>query len=149
MCNSKPNKSKNNQGFTIIEALVAMTMIAFLSIGIMQSFIFGLSIIKKTEQMDQALALAQDKIEELKAAKYDSYGMGCLECSGAGPLPLDLNGKKNYARRTVVNYLDPNTLNNSATDMGLKKIDVSVYYLDPKLANSYLMIYQIETITKK
>lgn len=149
MCNSKPNKLINDRGFTIIEALVAMTLIAFLAIGISQSFVFGLSIIKKTEQMDQALALTQDKIEELKAAKYDSYGTGCLECSGAGPLPLSLNGKNNYARRTVVSYLDPNTLNTAATDMGLKKIDVSIYYRDPKIANNYLLIYQVKTITKK
>ncbi|MEA3464131.1 MAG: prepilin-type N-terminal cleavage/methylation domain-containing protein [Patescibacteria group bacterium] len=116
----------HQQGLSLIEIMVALTILTIAFIGLMQAFPYGLSINKATEDITVASYLAQDKIEELHSLGYDNIATGTPETKHR--LSDDqANYLYFYQRQTEVNYVDGN-LSNSILDTGMKKISVTVYY---------------------
>lgn len=130
---SKSNK-KNQQGLSLIEALLA---VAVLMIGVLVTiniFPAALKISKNAEQETVAANLAQAKIEEMFSLGYDNIAVGTIEARHR--LSADAaNPFYNYERQTVAAYADGD-LNDSAAATGMKKITATVYWVAPHLGIS-------------
>lgn len=123
-----------NQGISMIEAILA---VAVLTIGILVAvtlFPFALKISKNAEQETIAADLAQAKIEEIFSLGYNDIGSGTVEARHR--LANDpQNPFYDFERQTIVQLVNGN-LANSATDLGLKKVTVTVFYNTPVINTS-------------
>lgn len=59
-----------NSGFTLLEVIVAMTILAMFLVPIYARIIMGFEIAKDTERRAKALRLAQDKMTELEMLPF-------------------------------------------------------------------------------
>ena len=129
----------NPSGFSLIEVIVAFTILAVAFIGLVQAFPFGLAINKEAENTTVASYLAQDKIEELTSSGYSDISVGIIEVKHR--LSDDpSNYLYNYQRETVVSYVDGN-LSEVGEGEGMKKISVTIYFINAisKTEKSYNM----------
>src|SRR3990167_663762 len=92
---------KKQSGFSLIEVIVAFTILAIAFIGLVQAFPFGLSINKEAENTTAASYLAQEKIEELVSSGYSNIGVGTIETRHRLSDEAT-NYLYNYQRETVV-----------------------------------------------
>jgi len=131
------NKDKNPSGFSLIEIMVSILILAIAFIGLIQSFPLGLAINKDAENSTIASYLAQDKVEELFSLAYENLSPGVIEAKHR--ISNDPNDYRyQYQRQTEITYLDAN-LNPAVNDLGMKKISTTVYYISPlsKVEKSY------------
>ncbi|MFA6215702.1 MAG: hypothetical protein WC768_03980 [Patescibacteria group bacterium] len=123
---SFPNK---NKGFSIIEGTLAIAVLIIGLMAIMQVFPFGLKVIGDSQNTTIASSVALEKIEELRSVQYDSLATGTIEAKHH--LSADAgNYLYSYQRQTIVELVDAN-FNQSGTDIGLKKITVTVFWVSP------------------
>lgn len=121
----------NNQGISIIEAVLATAVLAIGILSIITLFPMALKISRGAEQETVAANLAQGKIEEIFSLGYENIATGTIE--ERHRLSTDpANPFYNYERQTVSQLVDGD-LNNSVTDLGLKKITVTMYWQTPNL----------------
>ena len=132
-------KISNNQiGLSIIEIMVAFSILVVAFVGLAQVFPFGLSINKTAESSTIASYLVQDKIEELIFLEYDNIGLGIVEVKQR--LSADPNNYLyQYQRQTEIDYVDGDLVT-SVADMGLKRISVTVYF-NNAISNSIVFIF--------
>lgn len=122
-------KSKILKGFTLIEATIAIFVLIIGLTAVTQLFPFSLKISGDSQNITTASVIALEKIEEMRASNYDDITVGTIEVKhrmSADPT----NYLYNYQRETAVAAVDGN-LNNSPTDVGLKKIIVTVFWQSP------------------
>ena len=119
MLNFMPQRSSLQQGFTFVEALVAMFILVSGLLMFLQVFPLGYSVEKANEMKTQAIFLAQEKVEGLLATAYQDIPTGSFS---EAPLPLPFNL---FSRQTEINYVNSN-LENSGVDVGLKRVRVVV-----------------------
>ena len=119
------NFKKAKLGFTLIESLAAIFVLAIGISAIFQAFPSGV-FIQKTAQMNTvANQLCQEKMEEIIAKSYDEMLLGTQE-EAYGSIP----SFNSYKRRTEISYFDPNNPGIvPGSDLGIKKIKVTVYWL--------------------
>lgn len=126
MNNNKPQKKFFQSGLSLLEIMVALTILMVAFIALMQSFPLSLKINKTSENATKASYLAQAKLEELNSLGYDNIAAGVIEAKHR--LSDDTaNYLYYFQRQTEVNYVDGD-LAESVSDTGLKKITVTVYY---------------------
>lgn len=91
----------------MIEALVGVFLLAILSTGIYSSYAFGLKMSTQNRMRTEATAIAEKKIEAIKAMDYADIGVyGSIP---PGPLPATENEVSNgttYTIRTGIRYID-------------------------------------------
>lgn len=118
--------SSNKNGFTLIELIVAFSIIGIAFISLIQAFPYGLSISKEAENKAIASYLAQQKIEELLSLGYNNINIGTIE--NVSHLSSDQSDYLYlYGRTTNISYVDRN-LSDSVIDRGMKKIITTIYY---------------------
>lgn len=118
--------SPNNYGISLLEAIIAIAVLALAILSITQVFPLVLKMSRIAEQTTIAANLAQAQAEYLHYLSYDGITAGVFEARHR--LATDpANPFYQYERQTVVNYVDGN-LANSATDTGLKKISITIYW---------------------
>ena len=116
-------------GFTLIEATVAILILIVGLLAVIQFFPFGLRIIGDSQSLTVASNLALSKIEEFQSLNYEEIGIGTVEPKqrlSADPADYLYH----YQRQTLVETIDAD-LNPSASDIGLKKIVVTVFWQSP------------------
>jgi len=119
-------KFKNQLGMSLLEVMVSFSILSLTFVALMQSFPLSLAINKTSENAAKAAYLAQAKLEELNSLGYDNISTGTIEAKHR--LALAAGDYLYYFQReTIVSFVDGN-LADSASDMGLKKISVTVYY---------------------
>ena len=107
------HKANNNNGFTLMEVLVAMLILSVGLLG-MAALIAGIiNSNKLSNRISTATVLAQDKMEDIKRIGYDNAGGGAEDYNTISDYPL-------YKRLTDVAAGDPAA--------GMKKITVTVYW---------------------
>ena len=117
---------KQQTGFSLMEIMVAFSILVVAFIGLVQSFPFGMSINKEAENITIASYLAQGKIEELISLGYNNINIGVIETKqrlSADPSIYLYY----YQRQTEVSYIDSD-LGESIEDTGMKKISTTIYY---------------------
>jgi prepilin-type N-terminal cleavage/methylation domain-containing protein len=134
------NKSKqylNEKGMSLVEIMVAFSILSVAFMAISYSFPFGLTINKSAESSTIASFLAQDKVEEIISLGYDNTNVGNIEVRHKLSDNED-DYRFVYEREANISYVDSD-LNYSLDDVGLKKISVTVYYINSisKQADSY------------
>jgi type II secretory pathway pseudopilin PulG len=112
------------KGFTIIELLVAITVLIIGIVAILYMFPISVQVEKYSQQLSIAVQLAQEKTEETISKAYLDTTVGTTTESQL-PAPF-----QKYSRQTVINYVDSN-FNPTTTDTGLKKIIVKVTFENP------------------
>lgn len=118
-------------GFTVIEAMIAIAVLAIGFLAVVKIFPVALQISKSAEQATVAMNLAQAKTEELFSSGYDNINVGAIETkSRLSADPADPFYP--YQRETTAGYVDEN-LQSSVSDTGMKKITVTVFWRHPLL----------------
>ena len=111
-----------------------MLAVVVLMIGVLAAaniFPAALKISRSAEQETVAANLAQAEIEDVFSLGYDNIAAGAIEAKHR--LSADeANPFYNFQRQTDVYFVDGN-LSQSASDAGLKKITVTVYWTTPSL----------------
>jgi len=113
------------KAFSIIEVIVALTVFTIGILGIETYFATSSRLTVAANHISTASNLAQGIIDEEIALSYAELnpGTGAME-----RISTDSNSPfYNYQKQITISLID-NSLNPSATDVGLKKIDVKVYY---------------------
>lgn len=133
---------QNQNGLSLIEIMVAFSILMVTFISLMGTFPMGLSINKGAESSSIASYLAQDKIEEINSSDYNSISTGIIE-----PLQKLSADPENYLydfeRETTINYVDSDLLA-TTTDTGIKLASTTVYYDNTqKNKNSFSLILLI------
>lgn len=129
---------KNHQSkcFTIIEAVIAVSILMIGFFGVSQLFPFGLSLQKSSEMKTQATQFAQSKIEKIVSESY--LEIRCtLSAVPCEEIEDQIPENTSFSRNTVIKFADPfNDLQEpvpSDTDTGIKKIEVTVSWNAPLL----------------
>src|SRR5919108_2968420 len=109
--------SKNTNGFTLIEILIATVIITVASLGVASLTIGVIRGNSFSKRLTTATTLAQDRLEEIKGIGYSNAPMGNTPGT-YGDIP-NFGG---YKRDTSVAYV------NGDPASKMKKIDVTVYW---------------------
>ena len=131
--NSKETKSSaglpstsSGAGFTLLEAVFAISILLIGLVAIVQFFPFAAKIIGDSQSLTTTSNLALAKIEELKSSSYDELTVGTIEAKHR--LSSDPSSYLyQYQRQTVIETVNGN-LDPSGSDIGLKKITVTVFW---------------------
>lgn len=121
-------KSGFLKGFTLVEIIVAMTVVTIGVLAVINLFPRGLRLARESKETSVAINLTQEKIEELIAQNYDDIPTGIIEAKDR----VDNNPSSQfyiYQRETQADYADSN-LNTTAQDTELKKITVTVFWIE-------------------
>ncbi len=121
--------NKKQQGFTLLEAMVSIAIITVAFFAIIAVFPFSLNNNKSAENLTSATYLAQAGMEYALSKTYENLITGDFEARGRLATSSE-DFFYQFQRETVVTYVDEN-LENSISDLGLKKIEVNVYWQAP------------------
>ncbi len=111
-------------GFTLVEAIVAVGIITIGLVAVLQVFPVGFSVEKHSQMETQAVLAGQEKIEALLAESFSELAIGAI-IENSLSFPYEL-----FSRTAKVSYVDAN-LNESANPTGLKKIEITVSWKSP------------------
>ena len=127
---------KEQQGFTLLEAAIAMVILMIIGLGIASLFTYAIHANGNADDRVLAMALAQKRMEWLRTIPFTtqtrhvaySYPNGGLEVtSTAGVTETVTNAGRGYTVRTVIQNLSTvPTGNPDAGEPTLKSIQVSV-----------------------
>ena len=100
-------KKKAERGFVLIDAIVGIALMALAVFSIFGAFKLSVEVIGNSKARVGALALAQERIEEIRSMAYDDIGtVGGIP---SGDIPqtetVSLNNIS-YTRKTLVQYVD-------------------------------------------
>ncbi|MFA6410364.1 MAG: prepilin-type N-terminal cleavage/methylation domain-containing protein [Candidatus Buchananbacteria bacterium] len=122
-------KITQKKGFSLIEATVSIMILAIGLLAVMNFFPFAIKIFSDSQNQTIASNIALAKIEELRSLNYDQITVGTIETKQR--ISNDPSSYLyDYWRETTVQTIDSN-FSNSATDLGLKKITVKVFWDSP------------------
>ena len=94
---------KNNKGFSLLEVLVALSILSVAVFSIVRLFPFGMNATKQSEQKTLAVNFAQAKIEELISQGYEQINVGTVIEESLSTIDNDFS---EFKRITRVKYLD-------------------------------------------
>ncbi len=114
-------KSQKDEGFTLIEVLIAISILAVGLLAVATMQIMSIKVNSTAGQITDRITLAQDKLEELMALPYSSPW---LEDLGDPPSGTDTNG--NTHQETTDGYTISWTVTDDALVSNTKLITVTV-----------------------
>ena len=119
------------KGFTIIELVVSVSILIIAVFAINNLLTQGVSAARRSEKLTVAVNLAQAQIETILSEQYTNLPVGTYEARHVV--------FQNYYRKTLISFIDPATLQTITTDLGLKKVNTTVYYQIPGKEKSYTL----------
>jgi len=129
-------RHKEQQGFTLLEAAIAMVILMLIGLGIASLFTYAIHANSNADDRVLSMALAQKRMEWLRTIPFTtqtrhvaySYPDGGLEVtSTAGVTETVTNAGRSYSVRTVIQNLSTvPTGNPDAGEPTLKSIQVPV-----------------------
>jgi Tfp pilus assembly protein PilV len=133
---SEQNAHSNQQGFTLLEAAIALVILMIIGLGIASLFTYAIQANGRADDRELAMAIAQKRMEWLRSipfttqtrsAAYSFPNGGLAATSAAGVTETVTNAGRSYVVTTIIDDLslvpatDPDA--NAPT---LKRIKVSV-----------------------
>lgn len=112
------------QGFTFLEAIIAMLVLTIGIVAVLQVFPTAFSLEMANQMETQASFLAQEKMEVITNTTYQSIAIA-IDTETPLAVPFE-----KFSRETTVVYVDADLLD-SVSDTGLKKITVRVWWNSP------------------
>jgi len=122
---SSKSKNKMKKAFTMVEILVALGVFAIGVLGIFVFFATSAQIGRLASNTSIATNLASGIIEEEFSKSYDELNPGTGDRTHISP--DQSNPFYKFEKQETVTWIDID-LNTSATDEGLKKIEIFVYW---------------------
>ncbi len=113
-------------GYSLLEALVAVSILALTLVAVVGIFPFVLKINKLAEYTTLASNYAKSELEDILVKPYDEVEVGTIEARHR----LSTNPQDqayNIERQTIVTLVNAELLP-SGSDLGLKKISVTVWW---------------------
>ncbi len=92
------NQNKSQEGFSLIEVLIAIFILGIVSITLISVFIYGFNVVYRTRQVTLATQIAQEEVELIRNLNYDdilllgsTFSHDSLSefVSGAGALSIE------------------------------------------------------------
>lgn len=120
--------SFNQQGLSLIEVIVALSILAFVVIGVVNMYPLGLSMNSDAEEKSKASYLCQERLEQIRNQDYEDVGTGTIEAKHRLSDSED-SYLYNFKRKTEISYVD-DTLSEVGYDSGLKRASTTVYYIN-------------------
>lgn len=126
---SKKIKFYKQAGFTLIETVASLAIIATVSVAIMGVFPYNLKMNRSSANLTTAVYLAQAGLEQALSKTYNDLGTGVIEPKAR--LSEDESSfLYNFQRQTEAEYVDED-LNPVADNSELKKITATVFWHNP------------------
>lgn len=124
------------KAFTLIEVIVALTVFSIGILGVQTYFATSSRLTTAANHMSTASNLAQGIIDTQLSYAYDELIPGTsakvrVSTDSASPF-------YNYQKQVTISLID-SSLNTSATDVGLKKILVTVFYSEGAIEKNVQM----------
>lgn len=119
-------KGNKRTGFTLVELLIAIFILMMGILAILAIFPMGTQVEKSTQILTVATQLGQAKTEEVLSKPYNEILVGTTT-EEYGSIP-DFTF---YKRSTKINYYDPVNFTIIDNDLGIKKIEVTVFWKSP------------------
>lgn len=114
-------------GFTLIEMLIAISILAVGIAAVLPAFPLGTRIQKSAQMSATAVQFSQAKMEEIISSQYYEISAGIID----EPYGFDIIAPS-YRRKTEINYFDPDNPGIPLTeDSGIKKIEITVFWRSP------------------
>ena len=110
-----------NKGFTILETMVAILILTIGIIAVLQVFPLCSNIQKSNEMENQAIFLAQERMEQEIFKTYGNIEVGIIIED-----PVSSSYKR-FTRETRITYLNPD-MGEIGSDSGFKKIEITVQW---------------------
>lgn len=107
--------NQKNKGFTLVEVLIAMTILAIIVVPLLRAFVTSANVNAKAEHLMNANNIAQNIIEELKAEGIEGVEEMGYELDASPKPEYDGTGKKCYIQ-----------VNDTAVSAGSADYDVEV-----------------------
>jgi len=123
------SKLKNEKGFSLIEALVAMGIVAFVVVSVLNAFIHQMHANKNTNHKNLAIVLAEDKMEEylkFPSTATPANAVDYIYYSGnRTPIRSDADPSQNLQFRRTVAVIPVGNLNvlSVTVEYGYIKVD--------------------------
>lgn len=120
---------KNQKGFTLIEVMVTIFVLALGIVAVLNIFPLGLQIRRGAEMSATASWLGQAKIEEVTSIPYSDIAVGTIETRHFLDSPYN-----QYERETVISCVQGTDLSAVGCDSQptpLKKVQVTVFWKRP------------------
>ncbi len=102
-------KAKNESGYTIVELVIALFVIAIVALSTLQLFTALVNSALVAKKKSVALSLATNQMEYLKSLPYNNLAVAGGSIVANNPLPasVDINNSGfNYKVETAINYSD-------------------------------------------
>ncbi len=131
--NKRKARMKNQKGFTLIEVMIAMVILAVGILGLAPLMVLSIYSNTYSQDLTQATAIAQDRIEQLKNA-------GSL---GVCPYADTTNGIDGIYNRTI--RADDAT-SDATVPAGIYRIKVTISWTDKKQQARSVDYYTYKTI---
>jgi hypothetical protein len=74
---------KQNAGFGLMEVLVSMFFLTIMSLSMMRLLLAGLQFNYMANDETKLLAIANDRMEQLKSMSFDNLGIPCLDSNSS------------------------------------------------------------------
>jgi prepilin-type N-terminal cleavage/methylation domain-containing protein len=124
------------RGFTFIELLVALSLFSVGFVSVLQIFPVNRRLLAQSSFQTQAAFLVQEQIENLRSLPYTSITVGTYEPRAFLTGTSASDPVTQFERSTTVSLMD-GTYATTATDVGLKKIVVTVYWSEHNIPRQY------------
>ena len=111
-------------GFTLIELLISIFVLSMGIIGVLGLFPISAHIAKSSQMLTIANQLGQAKLEEIVSKPYEEIS---ASTENYGEIP----GFESFKRVTEVAYYDPQNSTTTESDLGIKRVSVSVFWKSP------------------
>ena len=134
--NLRHNNSRQQAGFTLLEAAIAMVILMIIGLGIASLFTYAIQANSNADDRELSMAIAQKRMEWLRTIPFTtqtrhvaySYPDGGLEAtSTSGVSETVTNAGRSYTVITVISNLSTVPVGNpDAGEPTVKRIQVSV-----------------------
>lgn len=129
-------------GFTLVEVMVALSLFAVGMLSILQIFPINRRYLAQSANTTQAVFLAQEEIEQVRSQPYANLTIGTYETKHAVSQTAG-DPLSQYQRQTTVTIINAAhqsiSPQDTAHDLGLKQLDVTVYWLENTISRSYTL----------
>ncbi|HVE59133.1 MAG TPA: prepilin-type N-terminal cleavage/methylation domain-containing protein [Pyrinomonadaceae bacterium] len=124
---SNGSKEKSGQsGFSLVEVTVAMTILLVAVLGVFISFAFAVSYNAGNSSRAQALAILQQKVEQMRSAKFTPTVTDSTLTGGTKPAEVVTASDGNKYRIQVVVNNDPLAEGKTELTTRFKEVSVTV-----------------------
>jgi prepilin-type N-terminal cleavage/methylation domain-containing protein len=122
-------------GFTLLEVLVALSLFAVGMLSVLQIFPLNRRFLKQSAQSTQAAFLAQEQMEKVVKLPYASLTTGSFQAATPASTTAG-DPMAAFTEQTTVTLLT-STWASTATNVGLKRVDVLITWNERNIARQY------------